>query len=81
MIGIVVFNVVMLLLCAVVGSRIVPTSLLTSILDWLHNTIGITAPPPQKVRTVTLIWMGSTIVIVDGALFMLVFFTARLMQG
>jgi hypothetical protein len=80
MIGIVIFNVVMLLLCAMVGSRIVPASLLTSILDWLHNTIGITAPPPQKVRTVTLIWMGSTIVIVDGTLFMLVFFTARLMQ-
>ena len=79
MIGIVVFNVVMLLLCAMVATRIVPTSLLTSILDWLHNTIGITAPQPEKVRTAALIWMGSTIVIVDGALFMLVFFTTRLM--
>jgi len=79
MIGIVLFNVVMLLLCGIVGSRIVPASLVSAVLDWLHNTIGITSPPREKVRTVALIWMGSTIVIVDGALFMLVFFTARLM--
>ena len=79
MIGIVLFNVVMLLLCAMIGSRIVPTSLVSAVLDWLHNTIGITSPPLEKVRMVALIWMGSTIVIVDGALFMLVFFTTRLM--
>ena len=79
MIGIVLFNVVMLLLCAMVGGQIVPTSLVSTVLDWLHNTIGITSPPREKVRMVALIWMGSTIVIVDGALFMLVFFTTRLM--
>jgi len=79
MIGIVVINVVMLLLCAMVGTRIVPSSVLTSVLDWLHNTIGITSPPRERVRMAALIWMGSTIVIVDGALFMLVFFTTRLM--
>ena len=79
MIGIVLFNVVMLLLCAMVGGQIVPTSLVSAVLDWLHNTIGITSPPLEKVRMVALIWMGSTIVIVDGALFMLVFFTTRLM--
>lgn len=79
MIGIVLFNAVMLLLCAMVASQIVPTSLVSAVLDWLHNTIGITSPPREKVRIVALIWMGSTIVIVDGALFMLVFFTTRLM--
>ena len=79
MIGIVLFNVVMLLLCAMVGGQIVPTSLVSTVLDWLHNNIGITSPPREKVRMVALIWMGSTIVIVDGALFMLVFFTTRLM--
>ena len=79
MIGIVLFNVVMLLLCGIVGSRIVPASFISAVLDWLHNTIGITSPPREKVRMVALIWMGSTIVIVDGALFMLVFFTKQVM--
>ena len=45
----------------------------------MHNTIGITSPPGHKERLVALIWVGSTIVIVDGVLVMLVFFTSLLM--
>ena len=79
MTSIVVFNVLMLALCAAVGSRIVPATLVNAVLDWLHNTIGITSPPAEKVQMVALIWMLSTIVIVDGVLLMLVFFTRLLM--
>lgn len=79
MIGIVVFNVVMLALCAAVGSGLVPANLISATLYWVHNTIGITSPPAHKERMVALIWIGSTMVIVDGVLFMLVFFTTRLL--
>lgn len=78
MIGIVLFNVAMLILCAIVGTRLLPANLISALLEGLHNTIGITLPPPEKVRMVALVWMGLTIVVVDGALFMLVFFTTRL---
>lgn len=78
MIGIVFFNVAMLILCAMVGTRLLPANLISALLEGLHNTIGITLPPPQKVRMVALIWMALTIVVVDGALFMLVFLTTRL---
>lgn len=56
-----------------------PANLIGAMLDGLHNTIGITSPPAEKVRMVAVIWIGSTIIIVDGVLFMLVFFTTRLM--
>ena len=79
MTGIVLFNAAMLLLCAMVGTRILSARLISAGLDWLHNTIGITAPPAEKVRMVALIWIGSTLVMVDGTLFMLVFFTTRVM--
>lgn len=79
MIGIVAFNVLMLVLCAAVASRLVPANLISAMLYWVHNTIGITSPPAHKERMVALIWIGSTLVIVDGVLFMLVFFTTRLM--
>ena len=79
MIGIVVFNVVMLALGAAVGSRPLPANVISAALDWLHNTIGITSPPREKVRMVALVWLASIIVIVDGVLLMLVFFTSALM--
>jgi hypothetical protein len=79
MIGVIVFNVVLLILCGVVGSSLVPAHLIGAVLDWLHNTIGITLPPAEKQRTVAIIWIGSTIVIVDAVLFMLVFFTTLVM--
>jgi hypothetical protein len=77
--SIVLFNIVMVALGAATGSGIMPTSLIGAVLDWTHNTVGITSPPPEKARMVALIWIGSTIVIVDGTLLMLVFFTRQLM--
>jgi hypothetical protein len=79
MIGVVAFNIVMLAVAAAVGSGLVPASLNRAALDWMHNTIGITAPPEHKERMVALVWIGSTIVIVDGVLVMLVFLTSLLM--
>ncbi|MGD0792271.1 MAG: hypothetical protein ABR920_10920 [Terriglobales bacterium] len=76
MIGIVVFHILMLLLGLCVVSRVVPPELVSNMLGYLHKTIGITTPSQQQVRTVMLIWIGSTVVIVDGCLFLLVFITS-----
>jgi len=73
MIGIVVFHVLMLLLGLGIASRVVPTQLVTTMLGYLHKTIGITTPSPEQVRMIALIWIGSTVIIVDGCLFLLVF--------
>jgi hypothetical protein len=75
MVAIVVFHVVMLLLGLGIGSRVVSTELVSNMLGYLHKTIGITTPSLKQVRTVALIWIGSTIIIVDGFLFLLVFIT------
>jgi hypothetical protein len=81
MVAIVVFHVVMLLLGLGVGSRVVPTELVSNMLGYLHKTIGITTPSLEQVRTVALIWIGSTIIIVDGFLFLLVFITSLSNSG
>jgi hypothetical protein len=39
---------------------------------WAQH-LRITTPSLKQVRTVALIWIGSTIIIVDGFLFLLVF--------
>jgi len=75
MVNIVVFHVLMLLLGLGIVSRVVPTQLVRHILGYLHKTIGITTPSLEQVRTVALIWIGSTVIIVDGCLFLLVFIT------
>ncbi|MBZ5656927.1 MAG: hypothetical protein LAO56_16810 [Acidobacteriia bacterium] len=76
MIGVVVFNVLLVLLGCAVASPVVPAKLLSNILGYLHTTIGITTPGPDKIRMVALIWIASLIVIVDGMLFLLVFFAS-----
>lgn len=78
MIGIVVFHVLILLLALGIGSRVVPPERVSDMLGYLHNTIGISAPPLNQVRMVALIWIGTTIVIVDGCIFLLVFLTKLL---
>jgi hypothetical protein len=76
MIGVVVFNVVMVLLGLAVGGSLVPPKLLSDMLAYLHATVGITTPAPEKVRMVALIWIASLIVIVDGLLLLLVVLTS-----
>jgi len=79
MTGIVIFNVLMIALAAAVGSALVPTSRISSMLEWLHAIIGITPPAPEKSKLFALVWIGSMIAIVDGLLFLLVFLTLRAM--
>jgi hypothetical protein len=76
MVGIVAFHVLMLLLGLGIVSRVVPSERVNNMLGYLHKAIGITTPFPEQVRTVALIWIGSTIIIVDGCLFLLVFITS-----
>jgi hypothetical protein len=76
MVGIVAFHVLMLLLGLGIVSRVVPSERVGYMLGYLHKAIGITTPSPEQVRTVALIWIGSTIILVDGCLFLLVFITS-----
>jgi hypothetical protein len=73
MVGIVVFNLVMLLAGVAVATQIIPPSRLSGMIYYLHGIIGITAPAPDKVKIVALVWLGTVVVIVDGFLFLLVF--------
>jgi hypothetical protein len=65
----------MLLIGLGIVVRAVPPQLVSSLLGYLHNTIGITTPAPEQVRMIALIWIGSVIIIVDGCLFLLVLIT------
>jgi len=75
MAAIVVFHVLMLLLGLGILSRVVPMDRVSNVLGYVHKTIGISTPPPQQLRMVAFIWIGSVIVIVDGCLFLLVLIT------
>jgi len=76
MIGVIAFNVLMVLLGASVATSVVPEKPLSSMLGYLHTTIGISTPPSDKVRMVALIWIACMIIIVDGLLFLLVLLTS-----
>jgi hypothetical protein len=75
-----VFHALMLLLGLGIVSRALPTELVSDLLGYLHKAIGITTSLEQ-VQTVALIWIGSTIIIVDGCLFLLVFITSLSNSG
>ena len=81
MVSIVAFHVLMLLLGLGIVSRVVPSERVSNMLGYLHKAIGITTPFPEQVRTVALIWIGSTVIIVDGCLFLLVFITSLSNSG
>jgi hypothetical protein len=76
MVGIIVFHVLMLLLALGILSKFVSPQAVNNVLGYVHKTIGITTPSLEKVRVVALIWIGSTVIIVDGCLFLLVFITS-----
>jgi len=73
MVSIVVFHILLLLLCLGIASRFIPTQLVSNMLGYLHKTIGITTPSVQQVRMVALVWIGSTVIIVDGCILLLLF--------
>jgi hypothetical protein len=79
MIGILAFNLLMIGFAIAVATGMLPSGRVSTLLGWLHGIIGITTPGLEKTRLVALIWIGSTIVIVDGLIALLVFLTAHLM--
>lgn len=78
MLSIVVFHVLMLLLGIGIVARVISAQRISSALSYLHTSIGITTPPLEQVRMIALIWIVSTVVIVDGCLLLLVFITKLL---
>jgi hypothetical protein len=80
MLGILAFNVLTIALAAAVGLGLVATARVSSMLEWLHAIIGITPPEAAHVRFFAVVWIASTIVLVDGLLFMLVYLTTHLMS-
>ena len=78
MVSIAAFHVLMLLLGLAVGTRVVPVERVSDMLGYLHNAIGVSMPPLGQVRTIALIWIGATIIIVDGCIFLLFFITKML---
>ena len=73
MVVIVIFHALMLLLGLGIGIRAIPPQLGGNMLSYLHKAIGITTPSLEQVRMVALIWIVSTVVIVDGCIFLLLF--------
>ena len=71
MTGLLIFNVLTIALGVAVGCGIVSTDRLTNMLDWLHSIIGITPPTAQQSRIYALVWIVTTIFLVDGLLAML----------
>jgi hypothetical protein len=78
MTGLLIFNAVMILLGVGIVGQIVPAALLGESLRVLHVTFGITTPPPEKVRTIALIWIGALTVLADGLLFLFVYLAFQL---
>jgi len=76
MVSIIVFHVLMVFLALGILIRVVPVQLVSDMVGYLHKTIGITTPSLGQARTIALIWIGSTVIIADGCLALLVFITA-----
>jgi len=72
---IIAFHVLMMLLALGIATQLIPVRLVGNFLGYVHNTIGITTPSQEKVKTIALIWIGTTVVIVDGCIFLLVSIT------
>lgn len=71
--GVAAFNIAMLLVCAAVAAGVVPSKLYDGFMRGLHNTIGITTPTARQVRWVLIVWIVSTVIIVDVILALLVY--------
>jgi hypothetical protein len=75
------FHILMLLLGLGIVTQLIPVRLVGNFLGYLHNTIGITTPSHEKAKTIALIWIGTTVVIVDGCIFLLVSITRLSSSG
>lgn len=71
--ALIIFNAAMLLLCALTAARLAPRRFYDGFLRGLHATIGITTPTDRQLRWVLIVWLLSTVAIVDGLAWMLVY--------
>jgi hypothetical protein len=71
--GVIAFHVAMLLLCAGVAGGVIPAKLYDGLMRGLHNTIGITTPTARQAPWVLIVWIVSTVIIVDVLLALLVY--------
>jgi hypothetical protein len=78
MAAIIGFHILISILAIGVFARFIPQTLVVDALGYLHSTVGITTPPEQKAGIFALVWLGSTVVIVDGCLALLFFITKLL---
>lgn len=76
---IVIFNIIAIAFGVVVAAGLAPADRVSGMLIWLHSIIGITPPAPERTRAFAIVWIASTIILVDGLLFLLVFLTTHLM--
>ncbi len=60
------FNILTGLVAIAVLTRLIPGRLYAGFLRGMHNTIGISTPNDSQVRWVCLVWIVSTLVIVDA---------------
>ena len=66
------FNLLLLVLAAAILLRRIPSHWFASLMDLLHNTIGITtAPTERQLRLALLLWIAFTLVIVDGTIYLI----------
>jgi hypothetical protein len=79
MIGIIVFNLLMVALGTTIALRLVPSARIGASLEWLHGIIGITSPPTDQAWMFALVWIASMTIIVDGLLLLLLFLVSRSM--
>ena len=78
MVAIIAFHILISLLATAILVRLIPQTLVVDALGYLHSTVGITTPPAPKARAFALVWLASTVVIVDGCLALLFFITKLL---
>jgi hypothetical protein len=66
MIGLLVFNVVLLVLIAMILGGRIPERVYAGVVRGLHFTIGISTPTPRQLRWTLAVWLISVLAIVDG---------------
>ena len=76
MVSFIVFHVLMFLFGLGILTKVVPQKPISSALDYVHKTIGITTPSVELTRVIALVWIGSTVIIVDACLLLLLFITS-----
>ena len=72
MLGLSLFNLVMVLLCAAAVGRPIPPRF-NGFLRGLHKTIGISTPTDRQLRWVLVVWLLAVLAIVDGLAFLMAY--------